>query len=740
MGGGILVCVSAPRTLAAEERLPSAYVQVAADGAITILTGKVEYGQGVMTSLAQMAAEELDAPLSSMRIIMGDTQLCPPDADGGTYGSLTTRSFGPVLRTAAAKARAVLVQLGSQQLGLARDNLITRDGYVISAADENVRVSYADLAGGKNVVVQLTQAVVAKSHTRFTLSGKPVPRLDGVEKVTGRAKYTADIRAPGMLYGYMLRPPARGAILQTADTTAAEAVPGVRLIRSGTLIAVLHEQPDEAARALKLIQAEYSATAATPNEETVYSTMASTALSQTLGPSGSLAAGEAQAVSKSDQTYYTPYVAHASIEPHAALAVPDGTRFTVWASTQTPDTAAREAGAARLITPCIGGAFGGKNYNQQVREAVQLARLAKAPVSLAWTREEEFLYDVFQCPSMTRIRSGVGSDGKITFLDCQVYWVGSRGATVVYEIPNRRVRIYGNYDQARPFAGGAWRAPGANANVFARESNIDTLAAAAGIDPVQFRLNHLQGTSASSTRLRKTLQTAAQAFGWTPAKGPSGRGYGVACGEDAETYVVTMAELAVVPATGEIKVKRVLCAQDMGQVINPEGAKMQMEGSMMMGLGYALSEEIHFAGTRVRDLNFHKYALPRFSALPKLEAILVENNALAPKGGGEPPIITMGAVLANAVFDATGVRLTRLPMTPDRVLSGLQQNPSLTLNPPERLPGQIRFTWNGGPGIRLQKSPSLSSPVWQDVPDTEGASGVTLPASDASAFFRLAKP
>jgi CO/xanthine dehydrogenase Mo-binding subunit len=303
---------------------------------------------------------------------------------------------------------------------------------------------------------------------------------------------------------------------------------------------------------------------------------------------------------------------------------------------------------------------------------------------------------------------------------------------VFYDVPNYRTQVLGDMSNSRlPFAGGAWRAPGSNANTFARESHIDALAAAAGMDPVDFRLRHL-----SNTRMANVLRKAAESFGWPSAKAPSGRGFGVACGEDAGAYLAVMAEVQVEPTTGAIQVKRMLCAQDMGQVINPAGARLQMEGGMMMGLGYTLSEELHFKYGRINDLNFHKYSLPRFSSLPKLDAVIVDNNSLSPQGGGEPPIIATGAVLANAVFDVTGARLNRLPMTPQRVLAAIQSLP-LVLNPPERLGDRIRLSWNGGPGIKLQKTVSLTSPAWEDVPNTEGQSTVALPVSDQTAFFRL---
>ena len=381
----------------------------------------------------------------------------------------------------------------------------------------------------------------------------------------------------------------------------------------------------------------------------------------------------------------------------------------------------------------MGGGFGGKISNQQAIEAAQLARAVGQPVNVTWTREEEFFYDTVQCPSIINTSYRLEQNNKFTLWDYQVYFAGDRGSSFFYDVPHHRTRRFGNYSEAQPFAGGPWRAPGANANCFARESHIDALATIARVDPLEFRLTHLK-----NTRVRQVLEKAAENFGWQPTKPPSGRGWGVACGKDAGAYVAMMAQVEVDEKSGAVQVKRILCAQDMGQVINPEGARTQMEGGMMMGLGYSLSEELHFSKGGILDLNFHKYHIPRFSWMPKLETVIVQNNTLSPQGGGEPPIITTGAVLANAVSDAIGVRINRLPMTPERVLAAIQSKPP-TLNPPERSGNEIRLSWNGGPGIKLQKSTALTNPVWQDVPGTEGQRNVSLPPTDAAAYFRLIK-
>jgi CO/xanthine dehydrogenase Mo-binding subunit len=291
-------------------------------------------------------------------------------------------------------------------------------------------------------------------------------------------------------------------------------------------------------------------------------------------------------------------------------------------------------------------------------------------VQVAWTRAEEFFYDTFRPAAVVKIKAGVSEAGLIAFWDYSEYFAGDRGAAQFYNIPHHRTMAYGSAwgagRGAHPFATGPWRAPGNNTNTFARESHIDMLAAQAGLDSVEFRLKNLQ-----DSKMRRVLEAVAKKFGWSPAKAPSGRGYGVACGMDAGTYVAHMAEVEVDKSTGRVRVKRVACAQDMGLCVNPEGARLQMEGAITMGMGYALSEEVHFTGGEIHDANFDTYTIPHFSWLPEIETIIIDANDAPAQGGGEPAIIGMGAVVANAVFDATGARLRQLPMTPERIKAAL---------------------------------------------------------------------
>jgi isoquinoline 1-oxidoreductase len=397
---------------------------------------------------------------------------------------------------------------------------------------------------------------------------------------------------------------------------------------------------------------------------------------------GDVAAAKASGQRFFETRFRKGYVAHAPIETHTALAEVREGKATVWASTQTPfpmrDLIAQalelKPADVRVITPFVGGGFGGKSAGGQAIEAARLAQITGAPVQVARSREEEFFYDTFDPAAVVQITSGLDRTGRISWWDYTVHAAGERGSMLFYDVPNARIKLVGRTSFAsetdrasvHPFGVGPWRAPGANMNVFAIESQMDIMASAAGVDPVEFRLRHL-----TDPRLRKVLQAAAEAFGWQASAGPSGRGFGVACSLDAGTCVAAMAEVKVDRSNGHVKVSKIVCAQDMGIVVNPVGAKMQVEGGLTMGLGYTLSEELRFRGGEILDGSFGSYAIPRFSDAPRIEVILVKNDDLAPQGGGEPAITCTGAVIANAVFDATGARVTRLPMKPSRVLQAM---------------------------------------------------------------------
>jgi isoquinoline 1-oxidoreductase len=688
VGGGIIVFFTLDESVLLGQRGPSyptdfnAYLKIGEDGRVTVYSGKIEMGQGVITSLAQEAADELGVALESIDMVMGDTDLCPYDS--GTYGSMSTRFFGPALRSAAAEAKTVLLELASERLRMPKEKLGVENGVVFVTADKKTRVTFGQLTKGQKITRKLEGKVVTKSVSEFTVMGKPTKRVDAMAKVTGKAQYAGDIRVPGMLYARILRPPAHGATLKNVDTSAAQKMPGIMVVNQDGMVAVLHQDPEAVEKALASIKAEFDIPKPTVDNETIFDhILDSSPRAQESDRRGDLAVGEKAAATLFENKYLTAYGAHAPIETHTAVANVEGEKATVWISTQSPFPNKNQIAQAlkpygfapdnvRVITPFVGGGFGGKNPAQQAVEAARLAKITGKPVQVAWSRAEEFFYDTFRPAAVVKIKSGIDGAGKICLWDYNVYAAGSRSSEQFYDVRNNVIRVYGGGmgggGGPHPFATGAWRAPGAPINVFARESQIDIMAAKAKVDPLEFRLNNT-----SDARMRRVLQSVADRFGWKKAAIPSGRGYGLACGIDSETYVAEMAEVRVDKATGNVRVVRIVAAQEMGIIINPDGAKMQMEGCITMGLGYALSEDISFKGGQIFTTNFDTYELPRFSILPQIETILVKNDELPPKGGGEPAIVPIGAVIANAIFDATGARLYRFPFVPDRVKEALKK-------------------------------------------------------------------
>lgn len=656
----------------------NAYLRIAPDGRVTCLVGKIEMGEGVMTSLPMMLADELDVALDSVDIVMGDTDLCPWDM--GTFGSLSTRQFGPILRKAGAEARSVLLQMASERLHAPVERLKANDG-VVSDPSSGRQVSYGELVQGKRIERHLDKdKVVVKPASALKIWGKSPARRDGLDKVTGKGRFAADFVLPGMLHARMLRPPSHGATLKRVDTSAAEQVEGVRVVHDGELIAVLHAHRDVADRAKALIKAEYEIPPVTVDDRTIFDYLQKHAPQpQIVDESGDFKVGENLSSAIVEETYLNSYVAHAPIEPHSATAAMENGRITVWVGTQTPFPVKQEVVEAlqlppekvHIIVPYVGGGFGGKSASQQAIEAARLAKITGQPVQVLWDRGEEFFFDTFRPAAVVKIRAGIDATGKLTLWDYRVIGAGEREAKSFYDTPHRRTTSSGEWSDENPglhpFAVGPWRAPSVNTNTFARESHMDTLSRKAGVDPVEFRLRNL-----SNNRMRNVLQMAAKQFGWKPAQKQPGHGFGVSCGTDTGTYVAMMAEVIVDQRTGAVQVRRVLCVQDQGATVNPDGTRQQIEGAIMMGLGYALSEEVRFRGREILDRNFDTYELPRFSWLPKIESVLVHNPDLPASGCGEPPIINVGAVLANAIYDAVGARVLQLPMTPARIKATLQ--------------------------------------------------------------------
>jgi isoquinoline 1-oxidoreductase len=625
-----------------------------------------------------MMADELNVQVEKVKMVMGDTDLCPYDQ--GTWGSMSTRVFGPNMRAAAAEAKAVLLELASTQMGVPVSQLEVRDGIITDAKNPKSSVSYGQLAKGKKIEKFLDVKPAVEDYTKFNYIGKSYNHSDATIKVTGEAKYAGDLKLPGMVFARILRPPSHGAKLTSVDYSGAEKIAGTKVVRDGDLIAVINENRDRADEAIVKIKAEYSFDEMPVNDKTIFEWMLKADSNiNVLRSSGDIEAGRQASDKVFESEFHDPYLAHTAIETHTALAQLEGDKMTVWASTQSPfglrDGITRELGLpeekVRVIAPFVGGGFGGKGEYQQGIEAAKLAKLTGKPVMLIWTRDEEFFYDTFHPAGVIKIKSGIDKSGLIKFWDYNLYYSGARGSDTLYDVPNSKTT---HYEQKRggspvhPFGTGAWRAPNNNANTFAREVQIDIMAAAAGMDPLEFRLKNLKDEN-----LRACLKAVAGKFGYVAGKTPSGRGIGMAIGTDAGAWVAHMAEVKVDKTTGKVQVIRIACAQDMGLCVNPEGATIQMEGCIMMGLGYTFTEEVLFEGGNIQNRGFDSYTIPRFSWLPKIDTVILERKDKPPQGGGEPAIIGIGAVVANAIFDATGARLYRMPMTPARVLEALKK-------------------------------------------------------------------
>ena len=599
-----------------------AFFQIAPDGRVTCFVGKVEMGQGNMTALAQIAADGLHVPVDAIEMVMGDTDRCPWDL--GTFGSMSVAVLGPVLRRAAAEARAAW-------------STANREGSAPQWTAENV--------------------------------GASIPRRDAHTKVTGGAAYAGDVRLPGMLYARVVRPPAHGATITSVNTLGASSYPGARVVRDGDLVAVLHEHPDEASAAAAAVVVRATPSPSTLDNQSIYEHLI------TAAPPGKTIVGRGSVSVEPafQKTYLNAYVAHAPMETHGAVATVAGDRVTVWASTQAPFLVQAQVAEAlrvpadrvRIVTPFVGGGFGGKTMAQQAVEAARLARATGRPVQVCWTRAEEFFLDTFRPAASISIASSVDASGRVDSWEAHVYGAGEGGAPPFYNIPNQRVVVYGDWQKPtpgqHPFGVGAWRAPACSSNAFARERHIDGMAHALGADPLEFRLRNL-----TDLRMARVIQAGARRFGWSTSTARA-RGVGMACAIYSNTYVSTFAHVEADRTTGTVRVLRLTCAQDMGQVVNPNGAMAQIEGALTMGLGYALTEEVRFGAGRIEDQNFDTYYVPRFSTLPTIEAVLVDAPDLPASAGGEPAVICVGAAIGNAIFDAIGVDLRELPMTPARV-------------------------------------------------------------------------
>ena len=684
VGGGVAILMSASgKALAQQEAggrpaapaIPqeiNAWLHVGENNTVTVFTGKVELGQNARTSLAQLVADELHFPIEKIEMVMADTARTP--FDRGTLGSETTPMMGTQLRRASGAARALIVAQAAAQWNVDAKSLTAAAGRVTDPAKHR-SASYGELLKGQ----ELTQVIPADDSpappSAWTVAGSSTGKIDGREFVNGSHRYTSDIKLPDMLHGRIVRPSAIGATLDTVDTSAAESMPGVVVVRDGDFIGVAAPSRAVGERAAAAIKVTWKETPQPSNAELFDYLKAHSQPGRagggdqgpgqsTVFNAGSMEQGLASADQKLSQTYTVRYIAHAPLEPRAAVAQWDGDQVTVWMSTQRPFGTRTEIAKAfrlpedkvRVIVPASTPCYGGKHTGEHGVEAARLARTAKKPVKLIWTRAEEFQWAYFRPAGVIDVQSGIRNDGTLTAWEFHNYNSGNAALGTPYVVPNKHHEFH---TSDTPLRQGSYRGLAATANHFARESHMDDLAHLVKMNPLEFRKKNLD-----DPRLLAVLEAAVKAFGWGAAKSTDGQGFGLACGGEKGGYVATCAEVRVNRASGAVRVARVVTAYECGAVVNPECLSNQIEGAVMYGLGGALFEQIDFADGRVRNGHFAQYRLPRFSDLPEIQAVLVNRKDLEPAGAGEVPMFALAPAIGNAIFDATGVRLRALPLVP----------------------------------------------------------------------------
>ena len=667
MGGGLLVVFSAGAQESGRgrrsESVPQdldAWLHIGEDGAITICTGKTEVGQNIRTSLSQAAAEELHCPIASIKLVMADTALVPYDM--GTFGSRTTPTMAPQVRRAAATAREALLDLAAEKWNVDRAKLSIADGKITCAggAAGTSPMGFGELAKGRKIAATVARDVPLARPLR-----QSAPKLAGRDFVTGKHKYTPDLTRPGMLHGRVLRPPAFGATLTNLE---APTLPGVTVVHEKNFVGVAAPDAQTAAAALRQLKAEWKRDPIPPGAAAgpgLYDYLKQTSSSgdgyvhDSIEAVKAVTEGMAAADIKLQAAYTVAYIAHAPLEPRAALAEWDGGKLTVWTGSQVPFGVRTELASSfgipedriRVIVPDTGSAYGGKHTGECAVEAARLAKAAGKPVKLVWTREEEFTWAYFRPAGLIEISSGVrdhGSNaGAITAWECHNYNSGGSALVGKYDIPKQRNAFHPTNS---PLRQGSYRGLAATANHFAREVHIDELAHALKMDPLEFRLKNLK-----DERLRAALQAAAERFGWG-----QGKGIGIAGGFEKNGYIATCAQVAV--EDSRIRIVRVVEAFDCGAVVNPDHLKNQIQGAISMAIGGALFEQMRFGDGQILNPRFSQYRVPRFSDMPEIEVVLVDRPDLPSAGAGETPIVGLAPAVANAVFHLNGIRLRNLPL------------------------------------------------------------------------------
>jgi CO/xanthine dehydrogenase Mo-binding subunit len=678
LGAGIAVFAMAKDSLGKQETAPTqgfhseelpnnitAWLHVGEDGNVTAFTGKVEIGQNIRTSLAQTVADELRVPFESVTMVTADTALTP--FDFGTVGSRSMPTMSPQLRRAASAARDLLVAAAAKEWNVSAEGLTAANGKVSDPATGR-SLRYAELARGKTLAENLPAEDPVTPPDQWTIAGKAIPKKDARSFVTGEHKYTPDFRRPGMLYGKVLRPPSFGATVSSYDAKSAQAIRSVVVVRDGDFIGAAAANEREASKALEGINVEWKEEPQGSSKE-LFANLKKNASAMSDERSrkikGSVESGLAVAARRLDATYTVAFIAHAPLEPRAAVAEWSGAKLTVWTGSQRPFAVRDELASVfhvpedsvRVIVPDTGSAYGGKHTSDAALEAARLARAAGRPVQVVWTREEEFTWAYFRPAGVMEVKSGIASDGTLTAWEFHNYNSGMSAIETPYIVPNQHIQFHSTQC---PLRSGSYRGLAATANFFARESHMDELAHVAQMDSLEFRLKNL-----SDPRLRAVLEAAAKSFGWPRKKTQEGQGFGIAGGFEKGGYVATCAEVAAERSSGVVRVVRITTAYECGAIVNPDGLRNQVIGANIQGLGGALFEAIEFENGRITNPRFSRYRVPRFRDAPEIEAVLLDRKDVPLAGAGETPIMAVAPAIGNAIFEATGSRLRSLPLVPN---------------------------------------------------------------------------
>jgi nicotinate dehydrogenase subunit B len=703
-----------------DPKLVDSVLEIAPDGSLTIYTSKVDVGTGMRIAMAQMAAEELGVPIGRTTVVDGDTVRCPNH--GGTGGSTGLTRGGTAVRQAAATARQALLDLAAARLKRPPSELTLTAGEVRPLAGGR-GIGIGRLIGGRRFSLPVDAAAAVKDPNDYALVGTSPPRPDVPAKCTGRYIYIQDFSVPGMLHARVIRPPAVGATLLTVDEASIKAIPGVRIVRLESFLAVVAGDEWAALRGARELKTTWTEVHELPGHEHLDRHVREGVVQRDQvfvdrGASGALGPGELEdaldtAARRFSATYFWPCQSHASLGPSCAVADIREDGGTLWTSSQATyglrNTLARVFGltAERLRVVFVEGSwsYGTNGADHAAADAVLLSKTIGRPVRVQWSRADEHAWDPKGPQQLLDLRAGVDASGRIMAWDT-VMWIpenrrgprlllaaegagiaqeSGRDAAGIFENGDPpyqadRVRVLAHWMRDTPLNPSNLRAPGKPANVMAVEGFTDEIAAALGQDPLAFRRNRL-----TDPRALEALAKGAAAFGWTPRPSPNpdprpggllaGRGMAYVRYKGAENYVATFMDVAVDPGSGAVTVRRVVCAHDCGLVVNPDALRNQIEGAIVQTLSRALHEEVQFDRSRVTSVDWTGYPILTCPETPAIEVVLVNRPQETLWGAGEAACVPVAAALGNAIFDATGVRLRRAPFTQARVRDAIASTP-----------------------------------------------------------------